>query len=236
MRSPAAHRRSRRALGALAALTTALAAALVALAPALAGGQSASAHDFVVSTSPAADQVVTDALTEVALTFNEPPLTELGSGIAVEVRAGSGANLAGENVAGDVSIVDSTLSVPVSLPAVGVYTVIWQTVSSDGHPVSGEYSFDYQGPVAAAPAPTGTSSGGSPTPDATGTPTAAAPAPETGTAAAAPGAAEGDPASTGRGVSVPLVLAGVVGALVIVALVTVVIVLTARRSRAEPGA
>ncbi|QJU55402.1 copper resistance protein CopC [Herbiconiux sp. KACC 21604] len=191
----------------------------------------ASAHDFVVSTSPAADTTVTDPLTEVALTFNEPPLTDLQAGIAVEVRDPSGATASGE-----LSIVNATLSVPFTPTATGGYTVVWQTVSSDGHPVSGEYGFDYQGPVAAS----GGESGGAPSaapdtaaPTEASTPPATAEPAPTGTPSGSPVAGAGaESADGGAGVQLPLVLAAAVGSLVVVGAVVLVIVLTMRRRRA----
>jgi methionine-rich copper-binding protein CopC len=198
----------------------------LALAVAGAGASGASAHDFLESTNPAADSVVTEALAEVSLRFNEPPLTDLGAGIAVEVHDPSGAD-----VAGALSIVDSTLSVPVTLAATGGYTVLWQTVSSDGHPVSGEFGFDYQGPVAtpepitAAPdAPT------SPTPEAT-TP-APTPAATTSAPAAVPSATSTAVAdSPGGGAQLPLVLVGLLAAVALIGVLAAVLLLARRRNR-----
>ncbi|WP_368497971.1 copper resistance protein CopC [Herbiconiux sp. A18JL235] len=193
----------------------------------------ASAHDFLVSTSPAADTTVTDPLAEVSLTFNEPPLTDLQAGIAVEVRDATGATASGA-----LTIVNATLSVPFTPTATGGYTVVWQTVSSDGHPVSGEYGFDYQGPVSAG----GESTGGQPAGPSTAasespaagegatspaSPAASAPASETPAAGAASNGA-GDRG----GVQLPLVLAAAVGSLLVVGAVVVGIVLTMRRRRA----
>ncbi|TAJ48411.1 MAG: copper resistance protein CopC [Herbiconiux sp.] len=186
----------------------------------------ASAHDFLESTNPAADAVVTDALDTVSLTFNSAPLADGAAAIAIEVRDPSGANIA----TGPVAIVDATLSVPVAPTAVGVHQVLWQTVSSDGHPVSGQYTFDYEGPLAvptpdATLAPTGTATVTA-APTATATPastgTAAA---DTGTAAADTGAASG---SSGGGVT-PLVWVGIVSAAGVLAVVLVAALLVARR-------
>ncbi|GLK16278.1 copper resistance CopC family protein [Herbiconiux flava] len=185
------------------------------LAGLVAGGSAASAHDFLVSTTPAADTTVTEALTEVSLTFNEPPLTELGAGIAVQVNDPAGATVS----SGEVSIVDSTLGIAVAPTTVGSYTVIWQTVSSDGHPVSGEYAFDYQGPVAAAPTPAAPSEA----PSATATAAPAAPTSSaTASAMPAPAAADGSAA-------VPLVFVGVGAAVLLLLAVVVVLAVVLRR-------
>jgi methionine-rich copper-binding protein CopC len=185
------------------------------LAGLVAGGSAASAHDFLVSTTPAADTTVSEALTEVSLTFNEPPLTELGAGIAIQVDDPAGATVS----SGEVSIVDSTLGIAVAPTTVGPYTVIWQTVSSDGHPVSGEYAFDYQGPVAAAP--TTVTPGEAPSATATAAPAAPTSSPA---ATATPEAAAADGAS-----AVPLVLVGVGAAVLLLLVVVVVLAVVLRR-------
>jgi len=186
----------------------------------------ASAHDFLESTDPAADAVVTDALDTVSLTFNSAPLADGAAAIAIEVRDPSGANIA----TGPVAIVDATLSVPVAPTAVGVHQVLWQTVSSDGHPVSGQYTFDYEGPLA-APIPDAT-----PTPSATATVTAA-PTPTASTSTAPATAAPGDSSTAaGSGGVTPLVWVGVAAAVGVLAVVLVVALLVRRRGSAGPEA
>lgn len=220
------------------ALRRALAAAVVATVAAsglliggLAGVGGASAHDYLVSTNPAADATVTEPLTQVVLGFNEPPLTDFASAIAIEVRDAGGANI----VTSPVSIVDSTLTVSVSPTAQGAYTVLWQTVSSDGHPVSGEYGFTYSGPVAepsaepsAEPGPTSEPAAGS----TSGSTASAEPTSEPDkTPTAAPGAAGADPASGGG--SSALVWVGLGGALAIVVIAGTVVAVVVRRRRSE---
>jgi methionine-rich copper-binding protein CopC len=192
-------------------------AAGLGLAGLVAGGSAASAHDFLVSTTPAADTTVSEALTSVSLTFNEPPLTELGAGIAIQVDDPAGATVS----SGEVSIVDSTLGIAVAPTTVGSYTVIWQTVSSDGHPVSGEYTFDYQGPVAVTPTANPAVTPGD---SATATATATA-VPDAATATATEPAT---PAADG-GSTLPLVLVGVGAAVVLLLAVVVVLALVLRR-------
>ena len=221
-----------------AAALAAVAGLGVAGALVLGGAGSASAHDYLVSTSPSADATVTEALAEVALTFNEPPLTELDAGIAVEVHDPAGATVS----SGEVSIVNSTLSVAVAPTTAGSYTVLWQTVSSDGHPVSGEFAFDYQGP--AATTPDGAGSGTATTPGAGTTPgtegTAgtsgadgaqgaenATPAP---TASGGPAAGTPGPVAQDTGAPSPVLigLGAALGVLVLVG-IAVTVVLTRRR-------
>ena len=222
---PTAGSRLRRLVaGAAAALLLGGAVALGAAAP-------ASAHDFLISTSPAADATVTDALTSVSLTFNEPPFAEAGAAIAIRVT-----DPAGEVVSdGSVSITDATLSTGVAPTTAGSYQVLWQNVSGDGHTVSGEFAFTYAGPVgggavATAPATPGSGAAGTEptasaqpvvTPSTTGAVTAA----PTATAGAGAG---GSSSSSG---GFPGVLVGVItaGAIVVLAAIVVVALLVSRR-------
>jgi methionine-rich copper-binding protein CopC len=219
------------------AIAAAFGAVLAAVA--LTGAQSASAHDFLVSTSPAADSTVSEALSEVALTFNEPPLADLSAAIAIEVHDPSGANVAD----GTVSIVNSTLSTSVVPTSTGPYTVLWQTISADGHPVSGEFGFDYTGPVGAAATGGPTAGAGSPVtepgpgaattaPASTGAATAAPSTPSTPDAGTLPsvGASGG---AGGGGLQPALVLVGVGAAVVVLAVVAIVVAVLRRRAPAE---
>ncbi|SDY74623.1 copper resistance CopC family protein [Herbiconiux ginsengi] len=180
----------------------------------LGGAESASAHDYLVSTNPVADSTVTEALTEVSLTFNEPPLADASAAIAIEVHDPSDTNVA----SGAVSIVNSTLSIDVAPTTPGSYTVLWQNVSADGHAVSGEFAFEYAGPSAG-----GDSAGPEPTPTVSGT---------TPSAVATTGA---DARGGSGGIQLPLVLVGVGTALGVVALVALLSVFVLRR-RPRSGA
>jgi methionine-rich copper-binding protein CopC len=231
-------------VGRFGGLGRAVAAAAVAV---LAGGAlvlgsagAASAHDFLVSTNPADGSTVTEPLTTVALTFNEPPLTQSGTAIAIEVHDPSGTNVA----SGSVSIVDSTLSIAVAPGAQGGYTVLWQTVSADGHPVSGQFGFDYEGPAASGAgsgAGSSTSSGqdagdtASGPGQAAGSPTATAGAGPSGSGSGGvgsgpSGSGSGDAAaSASTGVQVPYVLIGIGAAGGVIVIVAIVLVVGLRR-------
>jgi methionine-rich copper-binding protein CopC len=209
----------RRALAGLTAATVAVGGLLLG---GVVGVGGASAHDYLVSTSPAADSTVTEPLTQVMLGFNEPPLTDFASAIAIEVRDAAGTNA----VTDPVSIVDSTLTVSVAPTAQGEYTVLWQTVSSDGHPVSGEYGFTYTGPVAeSAPASAAATEPGG----GTSAPTPAASA-EPGDPATASPDASGTAAEGGD--SGTLVWVGLGGALLVLVVAGAVVALVVRRRRA----
>lgn len=196
-----------------AAAVSALAAAVFAVV--LVTASPASAHDVLAGAVPAADASVGGDVDRVVLTFSEPPLAGLESGIVVSVTAPGGAEVG----TGAVRVDGSTLTRGADLSAAGRYTVTWRSVSVDGHPISGSYGFTSTGAV-----PSPSASAGTPTPSATAaaaeTPvpsatTTAAAAPATTTAAGAPGIA--------------WVLGGV-AVLVAAALVTALLLLR-RRSR-----
>lgn len=109
-----------------------LAAFLVLLSPA-----PASAHDALVSSSPAADESVETVPAELTLTFSAKLIDGEGA-TEVVVTAPDGTSLTDGQATVDGAIVTQPLRG--SGPA-GEYHVIWKVVSSDGHPTSGEYSF-----------------------------------------------------------------------------------------------
>ncbi|WP_440709294.1 copper resistance CopC family protein [Herbiconiux sp. YIM B11900] len=216
--------RRRLAAGLAGLLVTAGAATALVLGTAGA----ASAHDFLVSTDPAADSTVSEPLSTVSLVFNEPPLAELGAGIAIEVRDAGGTNVA----SGAVSIVNSTLSIAVAPSSQGAYTVLWQTVSSDGHAVSGEYAFTYAGPVAQATAAPGSPEPTTPTgaPDDT-TAVATEPPAATSTPPATPTPAATDASAESSAAPSPAIFVGIAAAAVVVIAAVVLGVVLSRRRR-----
>ena len=120
-------------------IRTVLATAAVAVAAALALAAPASAHDEIVSSTPAADEQLTAAPEEVVLTFSNNLLSLDGNtGAAMTVIDDAGKDW----VAGDPVVAADTLTVPLQsdMPN-GSYDVTWKVVSSDGHPTDGEYSF-----------------------------------------------------------------------------------------------
>jgi len=128
-----ARRRPRRRAGhrALLALIAAVLAPLLTLLPA----PTASAHNALLSTTPARGAVVTTMPTTVVLHFDLPS-GALGTGIVVLGPTG--------NVAvGAPQLIDTDVRQPINpgSPA-GHYTVTWRVVSADGHPVQGTFSFD----------------------------------------------------------------------------------------------
>ena len=128
--------RTRRLLG-IGTLTGVLAVALLGL-----GVAPASAHNAFVSSNPTADSVVTEQPGTFVVTTNDALLEAGGTANAIQVR-GPGAEplYYGD---GCMTVNGSSLSTPVSLGQPGEYTVIWQVVSADGHPIDGEFTFTWQ--------------------------------------------------------------------------------------------
>ncbi|WP_345762877.1 copper resistance CopC family protein [Diaminobutyricibacter sp. McL0608] len=121
-------------------LLSLLVASVLALAPAT----GASAHDYLVDSSPKAGSVQTQPLSTVSLTFNDIILDLKGDG------SGSLMQVTGPDKrhyeTGCPSVLDRVLSVPVSLGAGGTYVVTWQIASADGHTVSSSIEFTYRPP------------------------------------------------------------------------------------------
>src|SRR5690606_38335612 len=105
-------------------IRTALAGAAVAVVALLTVAAPASAHDELVSTSPAFDEQLTTAPEQVVLTFSDDVLQLSGSnGTAMTVVDESGADW----VAGDPVISADTVTVPLKsgMPN-GDFTVTWK--------------------------------------------------------------------------------------------------------------
>lgn len=134
-------------------LTILMAVFLVGPGAALTAG-SASAHDQLISTAPAKDATVATPPSDVLLTFNEPVLAK---GSRVEVTGP-----AGRVDSGDATFVDKNVTQPLKsgLPA-GKYDVVWRVTSSDGHPISGKFSFTAKAAASVA-SPSASSSAAAP--------------------------------------------------------------------------
>jgi methionine-rich copper-binding protein CopC len=95
------------------------------------------AHAHLAAATPAMDSIVATSPAELDLKFSE----------AINLKF-SGVKVAGPDKAivatGAASIAagdESTLVVPVSTLAAGVYTVDWHVLSKDGHKTHGSYTF-----------------------------------------------------------------------------------------------
>lgn len=170
----------RRVIGLVGIAAAAAAVAIVAIAA------PASAHNVLVASTPAAGSTLTALPDAFSVTTNEPML-DLGGeadSFALQVRDAAGLYYGD----GCVTVVDGTMSATPFIGEAGAYTMIWQAVSADGHPVSGEVPFTW------APTDDVQASAGSATPVVCGS----APAPaETQTASpATPGSGPTESAST----------------------------------------
>ncbi|WP_223693158.1 copper resistance CopC family protein [Leifsonia poae] len=204
-----------RSLRVLTASLAATGAVALALLPAV----GASAHDYLVNSSPAADSVVTEPLQRVTLTFNDRVLDLSGDGSSSLVTVTGPDSRHFET--GCATTADTVVSAPVSLGSAGKYTITYQIVSADGHTVSNSLGFTYQPPAGtvAAAGSDGTvcgKKGG----DAVATDTATAPAaPPTETAgSAAPTQPSADSGNLGPviGIAIGIVVLAIAGVLVVV--------------------
>lgn len=134
------------------ALRTRLLAALgLALGLAVAAPASpALAHDELLASDPAADSTVTALPDELTLTFSGVLIDEDGVN-AISVTDAAGTELA----EGAPALDGTTATQALSGDSQGPITVRWRVVSSDGHPVSGEFSFTAGDPAAAPTSPVG---------------------------------------------------------------------------------
>ncbi|MFM1993776.1 MAG: hypothetical protein RL537_465 [Actinomycetota bacterium] len=111
------------------------------LALALAISQPANAHDELVSQSPTEGQQVSAGVVEVRLEFSEAPVAlEDGSGNEIVVTGPNGA----VKYAGCLPIEGNFGVLSADLDQVGSHKVTWRVVSSDGHPISGEFTFEVE--------------------------------------------------------------------------------------------
>jgi len=107
----------------------------------LLGAGPASAHAALTGSDPSQGVVVDKAPTEVALTFSEKVATSSESVRVLDpkgkrVDTGKPSNISG-----------TTYAVPLHSGLTdGTYTVAWQVVSADSHPVSGAFTFSIGAP------------------------------------------------------------------------------------------
>lgn len=132
----------------------------------------ASAHDELLDLQPGNKVVVTEAPKDVQLVFGAPVLA---MGSVMRVTGPHGVVSTGPLAVRGGTVIQKLVAGLTS----GAYTVEWRVTSSDGHPVSGRYTFSIRSAVAASTsaAPASTSSTGAATTittDASGSPTAMA--------------------------------------------------------------
>jgi len=184
-------------------------AAVVAV-PVLGFAAPAQAHNYVVSSTPAQGETLTELPAQFEVTTNSPLLTLGGSvaGFAMEVKDAAGLYYGD----GCVAVLGATLSETAALGAAGDYTLLWQLVSEDGHTVSGEIGFTWAPPADFVPSE--------------GTATAAT----CGNEAAAPVASAPPEKRANADLTDVLWIGGAIGALLVAGLVTFLVV--TRRKKA----
>jgi hypothetical protein len=206
--------RIRLARKAITRVLTALAVTAGAGALALAPASAAAAHDYLVSSDPAAGSTVTAPIHTVKLTFNDIVLDLSGDGTSsiVQVTGPDGASRHFET--GCAKAVGRVVTAPVALGGPGSYQVEWQIVSADGHTVSQKLDFTYR-PPADVPRAKGTES--RPSCGAAGT---------TSTTAATAPVTNGSADSGNLGIVI-----GLAGGIIGLAVIAVIIVLLTGRRR-----
>lgn len=118
-----------------------LAAAVLGLGV-FAGAPAAQAHNYVVSTNPEADSTLTEQPGKIAVTTNDNLLsTGEQNGANAMTITGPNGEFYGD---GCVAVTGPAMIMEAQLGAPGHYTVTWQVVSTDGHPVSDEFGFEWQ--------------------------------------------------------------------------------------------
>ncbi|WP_438853976.1 copper resistance CopC family protein [Agromyces sp. M3QZ16-3] len=118
----------------------AMAGAAFAVLAAVAGpAVPAFAHNTVIAVSPDGEETVTEQPGVVWLETNDALLDAEGAA-AMDVVGPDGRHYATQcaTVDGPVASVSAELGEP------GEYTVVWRVVSADGHPISGEFEFDWE--------------------------------------------------------------------------------------------
>ena len=127
-------------------LRTNVVGVLLAFALVIVSVAPAGAHDELVESSPSAGAVLASAPAEVRLTFSAE-IMDAGAVLAVTDDRDESWTI------GEPQVVENlvTVGIPDVLPD-GGYVVLWRVVSSDGHPISGTFSFAVgSGEDAAAP-------------------------------------------------------------------------------------
>ncbi len=110
------------------------------------------AHNYLVSSSPAAGSTATSPIHEITLSFNDTVLN-LGANGTTSIVQLVGPDTVSHYETGCALTTNRAVSVPVALGEPGDYAVNYQIVSADGHTVSNSLAFTYQPPTGTAASP-----------------------------------------------------------------------------------
>jgi methionine-rich copper-binding protein CopC len=124
-------------------------AAVTAIAVLLMPARPAFAHAQLVKTDPASNATVTIPVTAVTLTFNELVKQQLSTVIVTGADGASASD-------GTPRSVDKNLIQAVKPLPPGNVSVAWRTVSADGHPLEGRFTFTNAAPAPSSAAPAST--------------------------------------------------------------------------------
>ncbi|GAA0989810.1 hypothetical protein GCM10009555_074440 [Acrocarpospora macrocephala] len=118
-------------------LTVLLLASAATLAAPLPAAQ---AHNVLLGSNPSKGSHLTTAPTEVRLTFDQPVRPEFAK-IALTDTTGT------HYESGTITVEKNDVVTPVTPPTTsGTYTIGYQILSNDGHPVTGQITFTYTAP------------------------------------------------------------------------------------------
>ena len=142
-RSPRLRRAWRRGAGVAATLAIAGGAVLGLAGP-------ASAHNYMIASTPKVDGTLTALPKAFEITTNDKLLDidDTNSGFAYRIVGPDGKYYED----GCLDVDGPSMTTKAALGASGKYTVEWQIVSADGHTVSDEYRFTWDAPAGFTPA------------------------------------------------------------------------------------
>jgi methionine-rich copper-binding protein CopC len=123
---------------------SALAGLVLAAAVLGASAAPAYAHNYVVGTTPAAGSVVTEQPGSVSITTNDNLLDLSGEGAGSAIQVSGPADAPRFYGDGCAAVSGPTVQSAMQLGEPGEYTVVWQTVSTDGHSISDTFTFTWQ--------------------------------------------------------------------------------------------
>ena len=101
------------------------------------------AHTYLDSTNPTDGATVSEELQTIELTYSG----KIEEGSIFKVLASDGSEMAIDSITLNDGVLKGTLASP--LPN-DTYKVEWDSISQDGHPLSGSFSFTVNAPVATA--------------------------------------------------------------------------------------